>query len=31
VVVGTALYEGGITLRDLMVSVQATHSGMRKA
>ena len=31
VVVGTALYEGRITLRDLMASVQATHSGMRKA
>jgi phosphoribosylformimino-5-aminoimidazole carboxamide ribotide isomerase len=31
VVVGTALYEGKITLRDLMASVQATHSGMRKA
>jgi phosphoribosylformimino-5-aminoimidazole carboxamide ribotide isomerase len=31
VVVGTALYDGKITLRDLMASVQATHSGMRKA
>jgi phosphoribosylformimino-5-aminoimidazole carboxamide ribonucleotide (ProFAR) isomerase len=31
VVVGTALYEGKTTLRDLIASVQATHSGMRKA
>jgi phosphoribosylformimino-5-aminoimidazole carboxamide ribotide isomerase len=31
VVVGTALYEGKTTLRDLMASVQATQSGMRKA
>jgi phosphoribosylformimino-5-aminoimidazole carboxamide ribotide isomerase len=31
VVVGTALYEGKTTLRDLMASVQATQSAMRKA
>jgi phosphoribosylformimino-5-aminoimidazole carboxamide ribotide isomerase len=31
VVVGTALYEGKTTLRDLIASVQAPRSGMRKA
>jgi phosphoribosylformimino-5-aminoimidazole carboxamide ribotide isomerase len=31
VVVGTALYEGKVTLRDLMASVQAPRSGVRKA
>jgi phosphoribosylformimino-5-aminoimidazole carboxamide ribotide isomerase len=30
VVVGTALYEGNTTLRDLKASVQAPRSGMRK-
>jgi phosphoribosylformimino-5-aminoimidazole carboxamide ribotide isomerase len=31
VVVGTALYEGRVTLRDLIASVQAPRGGMRKA
>jgi phosphoribosylformimino-5-aminoimidazole carboxamide ribotide isomerase len=31
VVVGTALYEGKVTLRELMASVQAPRSGVRKA
>jgi phosphoribosylformimino-5-aminoimidazole carboxamide ribotide isomerase len=31
VVVGTALYEGKVTLRGLMASVQAPRSGVRKA
>jgi phosphoribosylformimino-5-aminoimidazole carboxamide ribotide isomerase len=31
VVVGTALYEGKTTLRDLIASVQAPRSGMRRA
>jgi phosphoribosylformimino-5-aminoimidazole carboxamide ribotide isomerase len=30
VVVGTALYEGRVTLRDLIGGVQAPHSGFRK-
>jgi phosphoribosylformimino-5-aminoimidazole carboxamide ribotide isomerase len=31
VVVGTALYEGKVTLRELISSVQVPRSGMRKA